>query len=230
LKSERRRDDTFWRTLGGQGPCGMAIFETAVIFALIVLLMCWPEIFIHKQSDREFAGVYGSYRVCCNRRNSGRYKILPVRESSCFVYLLGACLPSAPACVLEGSIRLAGCDAPYSANRLVEELCRNARCRSPLAEPDGIPEIGEALCVRAVCVRPRVSQTEPALQFMVGWGVQSCLDAGGGRLADSRNHARSMTNVVPLPGSLRTAILPPWSLITDCTMARPKPVPWVLVV
>jgi len=31
----------------------------------------------------------------------------------------------------------------------------------------------------------------------------------------------SITKVVPRPGSLRTLILPPWSLTTDCTIARP---------
>ena len=36
--------------------------------------------------------------------------------------------------------------------------------------------------------------------------------------------------VEPRPCSLSTEIRPPWSLTTDCTMARPRPVPWVLVV
>jgi hypothetical protein len=34
----------------------MAIIETAVIFALIVLLMCWPEFFVRK-SARDFVSV-----------------------------------------------------------------------------------------------------------------------------------------------------------------------------
>ena len=40
----------------------------------------------------------------------------------------------------------------------------------------------------------------------------------------------SMRKVEPRPFSLSTEMRPPWSLTTDCTMARPRPVPWVLVV
>ncbi len=40
----------------------------------------------------------------------------------------------------------------------------------------------------------------------------------------------SMRNVVPFSLVLSTEILPPWSLTTDCTMARPSPVPCCLVV
>ena len=36
---------------------------------------------------------------------------------------------------------------------------------------------------------------------------------------------RSMRKVVPRPASLETEIVPPWSLTTDCTIAKPRPVP-----
>jgi len=44
------------------------------------------------------------------------------------------------------------------------------------------------------------------------------------------SYPNSIRNVVPLPGALSTETRPWWSLTTDCTIARPRPVPWVLVV
>ena len=46
----------------------------------------------------------------------------------------------------------------------------------------------------------------------------------------SHRHPKSIRNVVPLPFSLSTAMRPLWSLTTDCTIAKPSPVPCVLVV
>ena len=43
-------------------------------------------------------------------------------------------------------------------------------------------------------------------------------------------YPNSIRNVVPLPGALSTEMRPWWSLTTDCTIARPSPVPCVLVV
>src|ERR1035438_4171922 len=84
-------------------------------------------------------------------------------------------------------------------------------CRSPLAERAGIRKSeGHSVSVPLASDRG-VSQTEAALQFQrcnLWWaGAYRAVWTLAGRRGDSRNHARSMTNVVPLPGWLRTAIL-----------------------
>lgn len=48
---------------------------------------------------------------------------------------------------------------------------------------------------------------------------------GVGEIAHA--YPKSIRNVVPLPFSLSTAMRPLWSLTTDCTIARPSPVPCV---
>jgi len=45
----------------------MVVIETAVVFALIVLLCCWPEIFVKKESDQQAVGaIYAAPLAACS--------------------------------------------------------------------------------------------------------------------------------------------------------------------
>jgi hypothetical protein len=56
-------------------------------------------------------------------------------------------------------------------------------------------------------------------------GVEEYVSARFGCFAGKR-----MWNDVPTPASLSTQMRPLWSLITDCTIAKPSPVPCFFVV
>src|SRR5581483_11278336 len=54
--------------------------------------------------------------------------------------------------------------------------------------------------------------------------------SGGSAIELIHTALKSILKVVPLPGSLSTAIFPLWSATTDCTIASPRPVPCAFVV
>ena len=70
-----------------------------------------------------------------------------------------------------------------------------------------------------------INRQAKAERILPLFGIEAGVLASG-----AVRYPSSIRNMVPLPGALSTETRPWWSLTTDCTIARPRPVPCVLVV
>ena len=78
-----------------------------------------------------------------------------------------------------------------------------------------------------------LSETDPIATFGKGRPdrvlasaiITACVKPRRVQLTPGRYFGRKMENVLPWPGTLATAVRPPWSCTMCLTMASPRPVP-----